>query len=146
MSNVFDYKAEISKLEEAIDLKQISPGGALALLGLKMHEHFAGQLGGAAPVRVSFRKNVQIEPYKYEHAEVWVDLNGSSLQEATQIAKDSCDEVLGVNVEDEDVTYALDVIRKAKKAGKLEAHTTRKPGRAERTFDQDLEDALRWGK
>ncbi len=167
MSKILDYKAEISKLEEAIAQGRVSQGAALVLLAQSIHDHFSAvlgemehkmaeerrlfQLGGgrtdqpgvapftaaapAAPVRVSFRKNVQIEPYKYEHAEVWVDLNGSSLAEATQAAKDACDQVLGVSVvDDDDLEYAKDVLRRAKKSGKL------KSKQAERELEKRLDE------
>lgn len=127
MSEKFDFKSEIQALEGAIASGQITPGFALASLALKLNSYHVGQADARAelaskpcePVRVSFRKNVEVAPYKHEHVEVTVELNGSSFAEAMQKAKDLADEALGVNVDEDDIAYAKEVLRKAKRAGAL---------------------------
>jgi hypothetical protein len=128
MSEKFDYKYEISKLEEGIRLGTITAGEAFSLLAMKMHEHFSRVMCDSAaasaakpcePVRVSFRKNVEVAPYKHEHVEVTVELNGSSFAEAMQKAKDLADDALGLNaVDEDDIAYAKEILRKAARSGK----------------------------
>ena len=78
--------------------------------------------GRACPptvARVSFRKNVEVAPFKHEHAEVSVDVNDGEISTAITTAKDLCDEILGVNVTDDEVTKAKEVLRRAERAGKV---------------------------
>lgn len=86
--------------------------------------------GVAEPVRISWRKNVEVAPYKHEHAEVTVELNGATFEEGVQRAKDLVDQALGVDVDEDDVEYAKEILRKAARAtSKTRSRNAVAPGR-----------------
>jgi hypothetical protein len=106
-----------------MDRGQLSPRSALELAALTAAR---GEISGIFPVasvaaptvsRVSFRKNVEVAPFKHEHVEVSVDLNGSTLEEGLALAKRSVDEALGINVTEAEVARAQEVLKRAKRAG-----------------------------
>lgn len=140
----------IDELEKAAESGQMSIGFALARLSLDYLEGaFDDELvrarGVALPktsalavARVSFRKNVEIAPFKHEHAEVSVECNGAPLAEAAQLAKDAVDEVLGVKelrTAQEQIENAKKVLRDASKKGLLKTRAGRRT---------DLDDPSIW--
>jgi hypothetical protein len=67
-------------------------------------------------VQVSFRMNVEVAPFKHEHAEVTVELEpGEDVEAAFRIAKDAARRGLGVDVTAEEILAAKEVLRKARR-------------------------------
>lgn len=147
-----NLKDRIEQLEGATKSGQMTVGFALARLSLDYLEGAfdeelvrAGRMHGYHPpptaptvARVSFRKNVEIAPFKHEHAEVTVECNGASLAEAAQVAKDAVDEVLGVKelrTAQEQIENAKKVLRDASKKGLLKTRAGRRT---------DLDDPSIW--
>jgi hypothetical protein len=112
---------------------------AFAAARLVQHCYETKQAAPPSPARVSFRKNVEIAPFKHEHAEVSVDVNGGSFADALQLAKDLVDEALGVKelrTAQQQIDAAKEVLRKAARARRAQKRPFHDPA---------LEDALRWG-
>jgi hypothetical protein len=70
----------------------------------------------AQVTQISFKMNVEVAPYRHEHAEVTVTLNpGDTAEDAFKLAKETARRGLGVDVTAEEIAAAKEVLRKAKR-------------------------------
>ena len=66
--------------------------------------------------QISFKMNVEVAPYKHEHAEVTVILGpDDTVEDAFKLAKESARRGLGIDVTPEQVAAAKEVLRKARR-------------------------------
>lgn len=63
---------------------------------------------------VKYRTNVEVAPYRHEHCEVEVYLHqGDTAEDAFEQAKSTVRALLGIDIDEEDVAFAKEILAKA---------------------------------